>query len=233
MDKNIKKRFLMLGIMVGLVVIGGLYNWQINPKTDSSIQTSFTKNEILFALILMGTVYAFYFIKKVRKLKIHQNTFEQEAEAYGEMRAPFRSAQDYRNETQNTMNSFSTQKESKAERENGKAVISAFAQGPQYIWDGMYLSKFAESKILKFDGKYISDFSGNKRFTWESNHLSEFAGKKIYSASKGRISEFSGPETYSYDNRSISKFAGPKLYTIKGELRVPEAIMIVIAADLI
>ncbi|MCT4587213.1 MAG: hypothetical protein N4A71_05275 [Carboxylicivirga sp.] len=224
-------KYIVLIGMVVFVVIGGLFNWQINPKTDSSIQTSFSTSEIVFAVVLLVVVYGFYFVRRIRNIKT--NAFKSKDEDYSEHRAPFRSAADYRDETQKTMNSFTKPEERSKEANNGEAVISGFASGPLYKWDGMYLSKVAGNKVLKFDGKYITDFSDNKVFTWESDCLSNFSGNKIYSASNGSISEFAGVKVYSYDNNSISEFAGAKLYTIKGDISVPEPLLIIIAVNLI
>lgn len=227
------KKYITLIAMVVFVVIGGLYNWQINPKTDSSIQTSFSTGEIVFAIVVMLFVYGFYFQRRMRKIKSARQLMSNETEQLQDLRAPFRSKKDYDDATQKNMNSFSLQEEEARQNKRGEAIISEYARGPKFIWNGEFLSSISQGKLIKFDGNHIIDFAGNKLFTWERNSLSIFAGNKIYKAFNGQISEFAGTVVYSYTDKSISKFAGVQLYSIKGELSVPEPILIIIAADLV
>ncbi|WP_196889992.1 hypothetical protein [Aureivirga sp. CE67] len=186
-------------------------------------------------LILIIVLFIVLGIRRFLKNKrLHKNNLgfsKEELEFYSNKTAPFRTADDFKKQTEINQNSFS---DSKIRHKNKqKTIISEFGGATQFVWDGFTLSKFSENKIITFDGKYVTQFSGNKIYTWENNTLSEFAGKKLFSVSKNSISIFAGKKVFSFNDKEISHFSGAKIYRIKGEENLPKAIIVLIAADLI
>ena len=229
------KVLLLVGLIV-FVVVGGFTNFQINPSTDSSIQTSFTVSEILVAIVLLFSASLFYWFKIKKSIaRVNAKRANQEHdEDPSQMTAPFRSRDDYRQATDNLANTYSDKTSSThSNAASSTATISAFSGAAQYVWDGKYLSKYSGEKLLKFDGQYISRFAGEILFTWDGHYLSAYAGSKLYSANQNSIAKFAGAKLYSFDQTRVSEFAGAKLYSVSGSLSVPAPILIVIAEQLI
>lgn len=188
-------------------------------------------NLLKLVLLAVGINIAYGLITWIRQKKNSGTQFlNQQYEEAANLTAPFRSADDYRNATQ------SLHKNSRIEPQGHQAnrtIISSFSGPAQYTWDGEYLSQFGGKKIARFDGRHVSSFAGVNKYTWNNHTLSTFAGPTLYKVSNGTISAFSGPKLYCFDQSSISVFAGPKKYSLKGSIAVPDAIIIVIAADLV
>jgi hypothetical protein len=229
------KRFVFLAVLIILVVVGGFLNIPVNPRTDGTIQTSFTVREILFAVVLMAAGYAVFLYRIKKRISGSKSRFKDlyDEKEVADLRAPFRTAEDYREATDGLKNTFSPVDSGGSGKKGGRTVISAFAGGAQYIWDGETLSGFAGGPLVRFDGKYITRFGGNRIYTWENNSLSTFAGGKLYTVSGGGIFPFAGPKKYTFDGSGLSAFAGGELYSISGDTAVPPAVMIVIAEKLI
>jgi len=184
-----------------------------------------------FAPIAAGIFIASGFITWLRLRKRIGNQFlDQQYEEAANLTAPFRSADDYLTATQSLHENSRIQPQG---HQANRTIISAFSGSTQYTWDGEYLSQFGGKKIVRFDGKHVSSFAGANKYIWNNHTLSAFAGPALFKVSNGTISAFSGPKLYRFDQSSISVFAGQKKYSLKGSIAVPDAIIIVIAADLV
>lgn len=232
-------RFIPLAIIAVLVVVGSLTNFQINPKTDGTIKTQFTLNEILVAVAIFVGVSGWYLmgiLKRIRGAQQYKDLENQHAKELSEMTAPVRSPsiEEYRAEGQAIQQGLKDIREQQGQASpNGRTTISAFAGSAQYMWDGETLSEFSSSPLYKFDGTHISAFAGKRSYSWDNGVLSEFAGSPIYKVSGNQISEFSGAVRFRFDSKGISEFAGSPLYSINGEIEVPAAIVVMIAAGLV
>lgn len=224
------KKYIFGIVFTIFVVIGGLTNLRINPKTDGTIKTSFTLGEILVSIGIILVIYLFYFLKiKKNFLGAYLMDSKQKIREISDLNSPIRSSQEYFEATNSLKSSFSNRT---LNIRKGRTIISEFSGAAQYIWDGECLSKYGGGKIIKFDGQYISNFAGTKLYSWKSNCLSIFAGNNLYSVSNGTISTFAGPKIYRFDKSSISVFAGKKIFTIQGDIDVPEAIIVFIVDNL-
>lgn len=182
--------------------------------------------KLLLAAGLLGTAYILrgYLLTR-RNAKHNSHKLEEEdLEDTTDLKAPFRSAEDYWLETENLSQTFSNESGSE-QRKKGHTIISGFAGASQYVWDGEYLSVYAGQRLLKMDGHYISDVGGNKKFTWQNDCLSSFAGKKLFTVSSGIVSVVGEGPLYRYDEKNISEFGGQKLLTMKGDVALPQAIV--------
>ncbi|MCT4637799.1 MAG: hypothetical protein N4A72_08825 [Bacteroidales bacterium] len=186
---------------------------------------------IYIAVFVLAFVVFFVRVSKAyKKGKVSRDKLRREVEEYADMRAPFRSAADFKSQTVVNQNTFSDV--NVGTTRTNLTVISEFAGAAEYIWDGKILSEFAGPHIATFDGTNISEFAGAHKYKWHNNILSAYAGANMYSVSNGTISRFAGEAIYRFNNREVSRFAGAKVLSIKGDVPVPEPIIIIIAERL-
>lgn len=185
-------------------------------------------------LYIIATIIAILIIiLKSRKFRSNntQQNYNNEIERLSNMQAPLRTAKDYKSQTLENQNSFSSINQN--QNPQTKTTISEFAGSAQFSWDGKILSNYAGHPVARFDGKQIFNFAGSPIFTWEHNCLSKFAGKKLYTVSNRTISEYAGAKLFNFNNQGISVFAGKKIYSFNGGVELPEAIVVVIAGKLV
>ena len=228
-------------VLFCVLLSGALNNFPVNPKTDGTLQTRFTIEEMLFAAALLFSAYVFYWHglrKRLRHVKYQQQLRSEQAQQLADQPTPAtdQSIEAHRAEGQRIQQHLSdirAARDSADKPSQGRTVISAFAGNAQWCRDGHTLFDFSGSPRYQFDGTYIHTFAGNRVYTWSNNTLSLFAAAPLYRVHGHQISEFSGAVRFQFYNDVIAEFAGPPLYSIRGDTDVPVAIIVLIAAGLV